>query len=73
MSTSPVLGPGRTALVTGASRGIGALIAREIASHGGHVVLSGLGYGRPGSAIIARRNRRGGWRTALVLTRRSRA
>src|SRR5579859_741014 len=41
MSTSHVLGQGSTALVTGASRGIGSLIAREIASHGGHVVLSG--------------------------------
>jgi short-subunit dehydrogenase len=41
MSTSPVLGPGRTALVTGASRGIGPLIAREIAKEGGHVVLTG--------------------------------
>jgi short-subunit dehydrogenase len=41
MSTSNVLGPGRTALVTGASRGIGPLIAREIAREGGHVVLTG--------------------------------
>jgi len=41
MSTSSVLGPGRTALVTGASRGIGPLIAREIAREGGHVVLTG--------------------------------
>src|SRR5499425_583918 len=41
MSASNVLGPGRTALVTGASRGIGPLIAREIAKQGGHVVLTG--------------------------------
>jgi len=41
MSVSDVLGPGRTALVTGASRGIGPLIAREIARRGGHVVLTG--------------------------------
>ena len=41
MSTSNVLGKGRTALVTGASRGIGPLIAGQIASYGGHVVLSG--------------------------------
>jgi short-subunit dehydrogenase len=41
MSTSDVLGPGRTALVTGASRGIGTLIAAEIARQGGHVVLTG--------------------------------
>jgi short-subunit dehydrogenase len=41
MSTSNVMGPGRTALVTGASRGIGTLIAAEIARQGGHVVLTG--------------------------------
>jgi short-subunit dehydrogenase len=41
MSTSTVLGKGRTALVTGASRGIGTLIARQVASQGGHVVLTG--------------------------------
>jgi short-subunit dehydrogenase len=41
MSASNVLGPGHTALVTGASRGIGPLIAREIARQGGHVVLTG--------------------------------
>jgi short-subunit dehydrogenase len=41
MSSSHVLGKGRTALVTGASRGIGPLIAREIADGGGHVVLTG--------------------------------
>jgi len=41
MSASTVLGKGRTALVTGASRGIGPLIARQIASYGGHVVLTG--------------------------------
>jgi len=35
------LGKGHTALVTGASRGIGPLIAREIARHGAHVVLTG--------------------------------
>jgi short-subunit dehydrogenase len=41
MSASNVLGTGRTALVTGASRGIGPLIAAQIARHGGHVVLTG--------------------------------
>jgi short-subunit dehydrogenase len=41
MSASTVLGTGRTALVTGASRGIGPLIAREISGQGGHVVLTG--------------------------------
>jgi short-subunit dehydrogenase len=41
MSASNVLGQGRTALVTGASRGIGTLIARQIADRGGHVVLTG--------------------------------
>jgi short-subunit dehydrogenase len=41
MSTSTVLGQGRTALVTGASRGIGPLIARAVAAEGGHVVLTG--------------------------------
>ena len=41
MSTPNVLGPGRTALVTGASRGIGPLIAAAIARQGGHVVLTG--------------------------------
>jgi short-subunit dehydrogenase len=41
MTACIVLGTGRTALVTGASRGIGTLIARELASHGGHVVLTG--------------------------------
>jgi short-subunit dehydrogenase len=41
MSASNVLGRGRTALVTGASGGIGRLIAREIAKQGGHVVLTG--------------------------------
>jgi short-subunit dehydrogenase len=40
MSASDVLGQGRTALVTGASRGIGPLIARQLARHGGHVVLT---------------------------------
>ena len=41
MSASDVLGQGRTALVTGASRGIGPLIAARIARQGGHVVLTG--------------------------------
>jgi short-subunit dehydrogenase len=41
MNTSELLGAGHTALVTGASRGIGSLIAGEIARHGGHVVLTG--------------------------------
>jgi short-subunit dehydrogenase len=45
MSTSTVLGPGRTALVTGASCGIGPLIAREVANQGGHVVLTGRSAG----------------------------
>jgi len=41
MSASNVLGQGRTALVTGASRGIGPLIAAQIARQGSHVVLTG--------------------------------
>jgi short-subunit dehydrogenase len=41
MSASNVVGQGRTALVTGASRGIGPLIAAQIARQGGHVVLTG--------------------------------
>jgi short-subunit dehydrogenase len=41
MSAINVLGEGRTALVTGASRGIGPLIAARIAREGGHVVLTG--------------------------------
>ena len=41
MSTSGVLGKGSTALVTGASRGIGSLIAAAVARQGGHVVLTG--------------------------------
>lgn len=41
MSTPRVLGRGSTALVTGASRGIGTLIARDVAKEGGHVVLTG--------------------------------
>ena len=41
MGSSGVLGKGYTALVTGASRGIGPLIAAELARHGGHVVLTG--------------------------------
>jgi short-subunit dehydrogenase len=41
LKTAEVLGPGRTALVTGASRGIGPLIAKEIARQGNHVVLTG--------------------------------
>ena len=41
MGSSDVLGKGHTALVTGASRGIGPLVAAELARHGGHVVLTG--------------------------------
>jgi len=41
MSAFNALGKGRTALVTGASRGIGPLIAAQIAREGGHVVLTG--------------------------------
>jgi short-subunit dehydrogenase len=40
MNTKTVLGTGRIALVTGASRGIGPLIAEAIARQGGHVVLT---------------------------------
>lgn len=45
MNSSSVLGKGRTALVTGASRGIGTLIARHVADHGGHIVLTGQSVG----------------------------
>ena len=45
MNAANVLGLGRTALVTGASRGIGPLIARQIAREGGHVVLTGRSAG----------------------------
>jgi short-subunit dehydrogenase len=41
MSASHIMGKGRTALVTGASRGIGTLIAAQVARQGGHVVLTG--------------------------------
>ena len=41
MKSSTVLGPGRIALITGASRGIGPLIASAIAAEGSHVVLTG--------------------------------
>jgi short-subunit dehydrogenase len=41
MRRSMVLGHGRTALVTGASRGIGPLIARAIAGEGTRVILTG--------------------------------
>jgi short-subunit dehydrogenase len=41
MTTSNVLATGRTALVTGGSRGIGPHIARELIKHGVNVVLSG--------------------------------
>src|SRR5260370_20380735 len=40
MSKPNVPGQGRMALVTGASCGIGPLIARQTASYGGHVVLT---------------------------------
>jgi len=45
MNAADVLGPGRTALVTGASRGIGSLIAAQLAREGGHVVLTGRSAG----------------------------
>jgi short-subunit dehydrogenase len=49
MRPSAVLGQGRTALVTGASRGIGPIIARAIAGQGSHVVLTA----RSGSELEA--------------------
>ena len=45
MNAANVLGLGRTALVTGASRGIGPLIAAQLAREGGHVVLTGRSAG----------------------------
>ena len=45
MNSSSVLGKSRTALVTGASRGIGTLIARQVADYGGHLVLTGRSVG----------------------------
>jgi short-subunit dehydrogenase len=45
MKAANVLGLGRTALVTGASRGIGPLIAAQLAREGGHVVLTGRSAG----------------------------
>ena len=51
MSASNVLGSGRTALVTGASRGIGPLIAREIARQGNHVVITGRSESELAAAV----------------------
>jgi NAD(P)-dependent dehydrogenase (short-subunit alcohol dehydrogenase family) len=41
---------GKTAIVTGASSGIGYEIARQLAAHGAHVVLASRHEGRTGQA-----------------------
>ena len=57
---------GRIALVTGASRGIGAAVAIELARRGAHVVITGAHAGRAGGNR-RRHPRRGGSATLLPL------
>ncbi len=57
---------GRTAIVTGASRGIGLAITRGLAAHGAHVVAgarrSSADGPPPNSISWPRRARYGSWR-----------
>ena len=50
---------GRTAIVTGSTSGIGAAIARTLAAHGAHVVVTGRDAGR-GDLVVAEIRAAGG-------------
>src|SRR5436190_11409754 len=54
----------RTALVTGASRGLGAALAEELAARGARVVLAAR-EGAPLAEVVERIRRRGGTAHAL--------
>jgi 3-oxoacyl-[acyl-carrier protein] reductase len=62
-----VSGPlaGQVALVTGAARGIGAAIARDLAAAGAHVAVNYRPQGTPGEAVVAEIVAAGGSAEAL--------
>jgi short-subunit dehydrogenase len=64
METRSVLGKGRIALVTGASRGIGPLIAQAIAKEGNHVLLTGRS--EPELAEVARAIKAAGGEASVI-------